>query len=78
MVTNDGNVPISAVSLSDNVTAGSGGNPTPTFQSLNNASGNSSDDNVATPDVVDVLAPGDSATFTGTYVVTQEDVDTLQ
>jgi len=26
----------------------------------------------------DVLAPGDEVTFTATYVVTQNDVDTLQ
>ena len=75
-VTNNGNVPITDVSLSDNVTAGTGGNPVPTLQSLTNTSGNSSDDSADND--VDVLAPGDSATFTCTYVVTQDDIDNLQ
>ena len=76
VVTNDGNVPITAVSLSDSVTAGSGPDPTPTLVTLTNTSGNSSDDGL--DDTVDLLYPGDSATYTGTYVVTQSDVDNLQ
>ena len=76
VVTNSGTVPITNVSLSDNVTAGSGGNPTPTFVSLTNTSGNSVDDGL--DDIVETLAPGDFATYTGTYTVTQSDVDTLQ
>ncbi len=76
VVTNNGNVPITDVSLADNVTAGTGGNPVPALQSLTNTSGNSSDD--AADNDVDVLAPGDFATFTGTYVVTQSDIDNLQ
>ena len=75
-VTNDGNVPITEVNLSDNVTAGSGPDPTPTLQSLTNTSGNSADD--AADNDVDLLYMGDSATFTGTYTVTQSDVDNLQ
>ncbi len=76
VVTNDGNVPITDVSLADSVTAGSGGNPIPALQSLTNTSGNSSDDGL--DNVVNLLQPGDSATYTGTYVVTQDDVDNLQ
>jgi len=74
-VTNNGNVPITNVSLSDNVTAGSGVDPTPAYQSLTNTSTQSV---YTAGNVIDVLYMGDSATFTGTYVVTQQDVDTLQ
>jgi len=74
-VTNDGNVPITNVSLSDDVTAGSGTAPTPAYQSLTNTSTQSL---YTAGNVIDVLYMGDSATFTGTYVVTQSDVDTLQ
>ena len=74
-MTNNGNVPITNVSLSDNVTAGSGGSPTPTYQALTNTSTQSV---YTAGNVIDVLYMGDSATFTGTYVVTQQDVDTLQ
>lgn len=75
-VTNDGNVPISDISLADVVTAGSGGNPTPVIDTLTNTSGLSSDDGL--DNVFDLLHPGDVVTFTGTYVVTQDDVDNLQ
>ncbi len=79
-VTNDGNVPVSAISLADVVTAGSGGNPTPILDdaSLNDVAPllDSSDD--ALDEVYDVLGVGDSIEFTGTYTVTQSDVDNLQ
>ena len=64
-VTNDGNVPITSVSLTDDVTAGSGSDPTPIVGTLTNTSGNSTDDPLTTT-VVEELAPGDSVTFTGT------------
>ncbi len=79
-VTNNGNVPITNVSLADNVTAGSGIDPTPVLAVsplTDNGTGGDSTDN-GTDAVWDVLAPGDVVTFTGTYVVTQQDVDTLQ
>ncbi len=75
-VTNDGNVPISNISLADVVTAGSGGNPTPVIDTLTNTSGLSSDDGL--DNIFDLLHPGDVVTYTGTYVVTQSDVDNLQ
>ena len=79
-VTNNGNVPVSAISLADNVTAGSGPNPTPLLDdaSLNDIAplGDSSDD--AADETFDLLGVGDSVEFTGTYVVTQDDVDNLQ
>lgn len=78
-VTNDGNVPISNITLSDNVTAGSGGNPTPTNETLltDNAPLLDSTD-AAANNSWDTLGVGDVITFTGTYTVTQSDIDTLQ
>jgi len=79
-VTNDGNVPISAISLADNVTAGSGTDPVPAIDdaSLNDVAplADSSDD--ALDEIFDTLGVGDSIQFTGTYTVTQDDVDNLQ
>lgn len=78
VVTNDGNVPISAVSLSDTIDQGTAANaPTPGNEALLATNTGGSTD--ATVDgEIDLLQPGDSATFTGTYLVTQDDVDTLQ
>lgn len=79
-VTNDGNVPVSAISLADDVTAGSGSDPTPVINDLSlddvAPAGDSSDD--AIDEVFDTLGVGDSIEFTGTYTVTQDDVDNLQ
>jgi uncharacterized repeat protein (TIGR01451 family) len=79
-VTTNGNVPITNVGLSDNVTAGSGTTPVPALTATpltDNATLGDSTDN-GTDAVWDVLAPGDVVTFTASYVVTQQDVDTLQ
>lgn len=79
VVTNNGNVPVSAISLSDSHNA-TGPAPVPAFVSLTNTSGNSVNGQVGDTDVneIDLLWPGDSATFTATYTVNQTDVDTLQ
>ena len=75
VVTNNGNVPLDTVGLGDNITAGSGADPTPTYVSLANTSTFSV---YTAGNTIDLLYMGDSATFTGTYTVTQSDVDTLQ
>ncbi|MEM7067793.1 MAG: hypothetical protein AAF478_02835 [Pseudomonadota bacterium] len=78
VVTNDGNQTITAISLSD-AHSGSGPAPVPGSEILSHDSapfGDSTDS--ATDGNWDSLAPGDSVTFTGTYTVTQNDVDTLQ
>lgn len=77
-VTNTGNQIISNVTLSD-AHGGSGAAPMPTNETLSNdslPSGDSIDGGVNAS--WDRLAPGDVVTFTGTYVVTQSDIDTLQ
>lgn len=80
-ITNDGNVPITGISLSDNVTAGSGATPTP------DADGGTLTDNAPLADSTnptlgdsewDTLGPGDVLVVTATYTVTQSDVDNLQ
>lgn len=79
-VTNDGNVPITDVNLTDNVTAGSGTVPTPGSEALltdNGTLGDSTDPG-GVDGSWDTLGVDDVITFTGTYTVTQSDVDTLQ
>ncbi|MEL7544264.1 MAG: hypothetical protein AAGJ70_10865 [Pseudomonadota bacterium] len=77
-VTNTGNVPINDVTVGDSHN-GSGPAPTPGSESLltDNAPNGDSTDAAANASW-DALGPGDVITFTGTYVVTQTDVDTLQ
>lgn len=74
-IENTGNVPVSNITVSDEH-KGVVGALTPTFASLTNTSGNS--DNIDGDDTINVLAPGDVATYTATYTVTQDDIDNLQ
>lgn len=77
-VTNNGNVNVSGVTINDTHN-GSGPAPTPVGETLtdNGAAGDSTD-GTANDGIWDVLAPGDVVTFTGTYTVTQADIDNLQ
>jgi uncharacterized repeat protein (TIGR01451 family) len=72
-VTNGGTVPIANVTLADNVTAGSSPDPVPAFSSWTTQNGST-----VTGNTITLLNPGAVAVFTGTYTVTQSDVDTLQ
>jgi uncharacterized repeat protein (TIGR01451 family) len=72
-VRNDGNVPLSNITLSDTHN-GVVGALTPAFQSFTvNAGGSTNTGNTIT-----LLAPGDEAEFTATYVVTQDDINDRQ
>ncbi|MEO0618881.1 MAG: hypothetical protein AAFZ01_06320 [Pseudomonadota bacterium] len=77
-VTNTGNVTIAGVSVSD-VHNGSGPAPTPSGETLHIDVAPAGDSTDASANASwDSLAPGDTVRFTGSYVVTQTDVDTLQ
>ena len=79
VVTNTGNQTLTNASLSD-ISNGSGPSPTPLGESLTNdvvPLGDSSDATLNNG-IWSTLAVGDSATFTGTYTITQNDVDILQ
>ncbi len=79
-VTNNGNVPITGIALSD-AHGGSGTAPAPDADAAtltdNGTTGDSP--NLTTGDNEwDTLAPGDVLTVTATYTVTQSDIDNLQ
>ena len=77
-ITNTGNVSITDVTVSD-LHNGSGPPPIPAGETLATDAvpfGDSTD--AASNGSWDTLAPGDIVNFTGTYIVTQTDVDTLQ
>ncbi len=77
-VTNDGNVVIRGVAVGDTHNA-AGAAPTPTNETLLTDGGTAGDSTDAGVDGSwDVLAPGDTITFTGTYTVQQADIDNLQ
>ena len=72
-VSNNGNTPITAINLVDTHNA-SGPAPTPAFVAFTtNLGGSTNSGNTITK-----LMPGDVATYTATYIVTQADVDALQ
>ena len=76
-VTNDGDVNINDVTVADTHN-GSDPAPTPGNETLLTDAGTQGDSTDATVDGTwDVLAPGDIVTFTGTYTITQTDVDNL-
>lgn len=78
VVTNTGNQTLSNITLSD-VHNGTGATPIPGNETLTSDVGSTSDSSDGgTNGVWDVLGPGDQVEFTSTYVVTQEDVDSLQ
>jgi hypothetical protein len=78
-VTNDGNATITNISLND-VHNAAGPAPTPQSEALTTDAGPAGDSTDAAPNdgVWSVLAPGDTITFTATYIVQQSDVDNLQ
>jgi len=77
-VTNTGDVTLSNIVLND-IQNGSGANPVPSFETLQNDASPVLDSVDSTSDGIwDTLAPGDTVRFFATYVVTQQDVDTLQ
>ncbi len=77
-VTNTGNVIIRGVAVTDTHNA-AGAAPTPENETLLTDAGTVGDSTDAAQDGSwDVLAPGDTITFTGTYTVQQADIDNLQ
>jgi hypothetical protein len=78
-VQNTGNVTLTNVSLAD-VHNGSGPDPVPGGGGVSSDAAplNDSTDGNASDSVWDTLAPGDTVTFTSTYVVTQDDIDNRQ
>lgn len=80
VITNDGNVPISGISLAD-VHNGSGTAPAPNADGAtltdNGTQGDSTNTTLA-DNAWDTLAPNDVLTVSASYEVTQSDVDTLQ
>ncbi|MEM7215328.1 MAG: hypothetical protein AAF423_07270 [Pseudomonadota bacterium] len=78
VVQNNGNQTVSGISLLESHN-GSGAPPVPSNETLTTDAGTIGDSSDASNNGIwDVLAPGDAVTFTGTYVVTQNDIDTLQ
>lgn len=78
VITNNGNQTVTDIVLSD-VHNGNGPAPVPSNETLTlDVAPNGDSTDSATDELWDVLAPGDEVTFTATYTVTQQDVDTLQ
>lgn len=78
VITNNGNQTVSSIVLSDTHN-GTGPPPVPSNEMLTlDMAPNGDSTDSGTDEIWDVLAPGDEVTFTATYTVTQQDVDTLQ
>lgn len=79
VVTNIGNQPVTNIQLTD-VHNSSGSAPIPANEILSADNGLPSDssDTVPNDGSWEILAPFDEITFTGTYTVTQSDIDNLQ
>lgn len=79
VVANTGNQTITNIGLNDSHN-GSGPVPVPGNETLSTDSGPAGDSSDATANdgIWSSLAPGDAVTFTATYTVTQQDVDTRQ
>lgn len=79
VVTNTGNQTVTSIALSESHN-GSGPPPVPGGEAISTDAAPLSDsfDASASNGVWSSLAPGDSVSFTGTYVITQYDVDNLQ
>lgn len=79
VVTNTGTSNITNIKLTDTHNA-SGAAPVPSGETLSTDAGTTGDSTDATANdgIWSKLAPGDAVTFTATYTVTQQDVDTLQ
>jgi len=76
-ITNDGNRPVQDIAIND---THNGSDPAPVPGSetlLTDAAPTGDSTDGATNGSWDVLAPGDIVTFTGTYTVTQADIDSL-
>lgn len=78
VITNNGNQTVSDVVVSD-IHNGDGAAPVPQIETLTgDAAPNGDSTDSGTDEIWDTLAPGDEVTFSSSYIVTQQDVDTLQ
>lgn len=78
VVTNTGNQTINNITLAD-AHGGSGPTPVPSNETLTTDAGTTGDStDTSINGSWDSLAPGDQVTFTASYIITQNDVDTLQ
>lgn len=79
VILNNGNLTLSNIQLTDAHNA-SGPPPVPAneFLSVDNGQTGDSFDTVANDGIWQRLSPGDEITFSGTYTVTQSDIDSLQ
>lgn len=79
VVTNTGGQILTDIALSD-LHNGNGPAPVPGSETLSLDAGTPGNSTDVTPDngIWSALAPGDAVAFTGTYVVTQQDLDLLQ